>query len=387
MNVLRKAKKAFLFVSFGLVFIALPASAATLKFGENYTLSASERVSGNLYASGGTIIISGPISGDAALAGASLTISGPISGDALFGAGFADVLGNIAGNLRAAGGKLTVSKDVGGDVALAGGTISIVSGSRVGGDVIVAGGTISLLGEVAGSAYLAGGNIFIDGKIVGNVKVYTAGKVHIGPNAVIGGDFSYRSPEKAVIDAGAVIKGETNFEYLTPILTASDARGFFAGLFGLAFIIRLLILLSAALLLTFTFRRMSAELARLSVAHFWKAALIGFIILIVAPAASFIIGLTVFGLLISALTMLAWLSLLIVAQPYAGVIFASVIVKYLMHRELQPVVSWKAATLGTFGLGVICLVPYAGLFVYLIFVLSALGALSQLAYKHFIVAR
>lgn len=380
-------KRAF-FAALAIGFLtALPAYAATLDFGETYTLSSGDSVSGNLYVTGGTVIISGPVDGDALFVGGDTTISGEITDDVFFIAGSGEVLGDVGGDVRAAGGKLTFAEHVGGDALLAGGAVSLVSGSQIQGDAILAGGRVSLLGDVGGNVYIGGADIFIDGKIVGNVTIYSSGQIHIGPNAAIGGSFSYRSPEEALIDAKAVIKGETTFEYLAPVLTARDVKGFFAGLVGVAFIVRLLALVLAALFFVLSFRRMTGEFSRFSLEHFWKAVLIGFIIFVAVPFASLIILLTVFGGFVALSIFLAWVSLLLLAQIYAGVVFWNIVCKYLFKRELPPVISWQTAVLGTLVLGVVCLIPYVGPLIGLVFFLASLGAFSEIVYRKVILSR
>jgi hypothetical protein len=276
---------------------------------------------------------------------------------------------------------------VGGDVSIAGGVVSLLADSRVSGDVLVVGGKLSLLGTVEGTVYLAGGDIFIDGKIVGNVRLYSAGDVHIGKNAVIGGDLIYHSAREAIIEPGAVIKGKTQFTYAPPFVSAPDLRGFFAGLFGALFVTRLLVLLVAGLLFVLVFRRASGSLARVSQESFWKHALVGLAVLVAVPFASLVLALTIFGGLVAAMLFALWIFMLLVAQVYAGVVAARIFEVYVLKRTPGHLVSWQAAVLGILGLNVACLVPFVGLFICLLFLLVALGSLSYLGYRQFLLAR
>lgn len=380
-------KRAFFAFSLLVFFAAFPAFAASLKVGESYTLQTGEDIKDNLYTAAGILVLSGTMRGDAAFAAGDATVSGIVSGDMLFAAGSSEVLGEVLGDVRGAGGKITIAKHIGGDAMLVGGLVSVVPGVLIGGDAAFIGGRISLLGDVSGSVSLVGQDIFIDGKTVGNVHIISSGRVRLGPNAVIGGDFSYRSSEQAIIDPGAQIKGKTTFTYLAPVLTSRNVHGFFAGLFGLALVFRLLMLLAAALLFALSFRKMTGELSRFSVEHFWKSMLIGLIVLVVAPFASVIIALTVFGALVSVALILAWLSLVLLAEIYAGIIFANAALKFIFKKELPPVVSWKTVAIGTIALGALFLVPYIGPLVCLAFFLVSLGALSHLFYRYIILAR
>ena len=366
---------------------AFPALASTVGVSETYTLPTGSEINGNAYLAGGTVIISGPITGDAVVAGGNSTFSGVVSRDLLSASGSAEILGTVLGNVRVVGGTITVAHTVGGDASLVAGTASLLSGSSIAGDALLVGGQLSILGDIKGSAYITGGNILIDGKINGNVKIYAAGDIRIGKNAVIGGDVSYRAAHEAMIDPGAVIGGKTTFQYTPPLVSARDFRGFFAGMFGLLFIARLLVLIAAALLFVLVFRRASVALVRESTDHFWKFCLIGLAVLVSVPFAALILALTVFGGLIAAAAVVLWVLMLLIAQVYAGVITAALFQKYVLKRELPPVVSWRLAVLGVLGFNVIGLVPYLGLFLYVLFFLVALGSLSSLGYRHFLLSR
>ena len=367
--------------------IALPATASTVGFGETYTLPTASRVERNLYVAAGTALVSSPVDGDVTVGAGNATVSGPVTGDILITGGTLDVLGSVGGDLRGAGGILTISDKIGGDAVLAGGSVSLLSGASVAGDALVAGGKVSLLGTIDGTTYVAGGDIFIDGNIKGTVHIYSAGRVRVGPHAVIGGDFMYRASSNVVIDPAAVIVGKTTFQYIPPMISAHDIRGFFAGLFGLLFVTRLLVLMVSALFFVLVFRRGTSSLVGVSLSTFWKMCLIGLAIFVAVPFAGLIIGLTIFGGLLAIVMLVVWLVLLLIAQIYAGVVFAAVCQKYIFKQEASPLVSWRTAALGVLGLGVVCLVPYVGLFIGLVFFLVALGSLSTLAYRHFILSR
>src|SRR5205085_1878633 len=115
--------------------------------------------------------------------------------------------------------------------------------------------------------------------------------------------------------------------------------------------------------------------------------LIGFLVLVAVPLASLLIFVTVFGMLIAVVLMVSWLLLLLIAQVYAGVIFAEIALVYIFKKPLPPLVPLNVALLGLVALNIIALVPYVGLFIYLVFFLAALGALAALGYRHFLLAR
>ncbi len=387
MKIVRARASILLALSVTSFLVALPAAAATLVWGETYALPSSGRVEHNLYAAAGTVLISGPVLGDVAAAGGHAALSGPISRDVLAAAGTVEILGAVGENVRAAGGQITLSNTIGGDAALAGGSLSLLSGSAVSGDALLAGGNVNILGNISGDVHVAGRAVFIDGKILGSVHIYSMGKVHLGPHAIIGGDLIYHSPEPAQLDTGAVVKGKTEYTYLAPVLSAHDVHGFFAGLFGVLFITKFLVLIAAALLFVLVFRRVSISIVQIAFDGFWKRLALGLAVFVAVPFASLIVALTVFGSLIAVIAMICWLLLVLISQVYAGVLLAGVVRKYLLRKPLPPVVLWQDAVLGMLGLSVIFLVPQLGLLIYCIFFLCAFGSLSYLSYRHFLLSR
>lgn len=387
MNSSRISKRSILLAVFLWALLSVPAIAATIGHGETYALSGTTPTEGNVYLAAGTAIVSGPVIGDAVIGAGSATVSGFVSGDLLIAGGTVDVLGRVADDARIVGGKLTVADTVGGDFVGVGGVITLLPQSKVLKDSIIAGGQVSMLGSVAHNAYLAGGSIFIDGNISGSVRTYSAGKITLGPHAVIGGDFNYRSAQPAEISPTARITGTVHYEYLPPLVSARDVRGFFTGLLGIAFAVRLLILVAASLFFVLVFRRGSGGLIQLAVGDFWKMSLVGLVVFVTVPVASLILALTVFGSVVAFVMMLVWMILLVVAQIYAGVVFAYVCRTHLLHKEIPTLVSWNIAVLGVLLLSVLWLVPYAGLLACFLFFLSALGAISHLAYRTFLLSR
>ncbi len=365
----------------------LPAGAALLGVGETYTLQETSPILENVYVAGGTVVLSSPLEADVTVAGGSVTVSGTVSGDALVAGGSVELLGDIGDDVRAAGGKITLARNIAGDVVFAGGAISMLPSSMVAGDVIIAGGSVSLLGNVEGVVYFAGGDIFIDGTIAGNVSIYSAKSVRIGEHAVIGGTLTYRAASEAEIAPSAVITGDIKYTYLTPVLSAPDIKGFFAGLFGVLFVAKLLVLIATTLFFVLVFRRISVKFAHATAHSFWKSILVGFIVLVTVPFVSILLAITIFGSMLSAVTMLFWITLILVSQAYVGVAAASLFSFYSLKRELQPIVSWKAAVLGVIAINVISLIPFIGLPIYFVIFLSSVGALSQLLYQQFLTAR
>ena len=68
-----------------------------LQTGGQITISADETVDGDLYASGGRILIEGTVDGDLIAAAGQVTISGDVTGDLMASAGAVDISGDVGG--------------------------------------------------------------------------------------------------------------------------------------------------------------------------------------------------------------------------------------------------------------------------------------------------
>lgn len=375
----------FIFLS---LFFAFPAEAANINLSEKYSLPPSEQNSGNLYVASQSAIVSGDVTGDAVFLSGEVTFSGEVLQDTLFIGGTVESLGLVKGDLRALGGRVSVGGPTDGDVVIIGGSVQILPDSYIQGDVIIIGGNISIEGEVGGNVYIAGGNVLVTGKINGNAKVYSTVKIEIGSGAVIRGDVVYYSGAEAEINSSAQVFGGVKHEFSAPLISASDIKGFVSSLFGWFFLVRILITLASVLIFVLVFRRLSAELVKLSVEKFWRTSLFGFITIIAIPFASVFLAITILGSAIGAVLFMVGITMAVIAKIYAGVIFGYLCAKYLFKEELPEILSWKKAIVGALAAHIVFLIPfYIGFAAWFLLFINAFGAVSCLAYKHFFTSR
>ncbi|MEQ9350114.1 MAG: hypothetical protein RII27_06210, partial [Alphaproteobacteria bacterium] len=166
-------------------------------------------VNGDLYISGGSVEVSGAVSGDVLAAGGDVLVLAPVGGDAMVAGGFVRLAERITGDLRAAGGTVTLSGRVGEEAMIAGGEVRVRGDIQ--GNAWISGGDIRVSGRIGGDLTVNGGEVWLDGVVAGDVMA-RAGELHLGPNAAIIGNLTYRAPEAAEIAAGATIGGATVYE-------------------------------------------------------------------------------------------------------------------------------------------------------------------------------
>ncbi len=363
--------------------LAGQASAATVKAGERFRLGTDESVSENLYVGSGDINLAGEVLGDLIAGGGNVTLTGRNAKDVMIGGGSVNVLGATGEDLRVAGGNIIIGEDVGGDLVVVGGMVHVLSGVEVAGDVLVAGGAVIIDGNLAKDLTAMGGEVTVNGKVAGSVRVKSAEKLTIGSGAEIAGNLDYGSPREAVVLEGAKVGGAVNY---TPTSFRHDKsakyamKGALLGLFTAIALVKLAILLAAALLLVHLFQNGLAQVAGEIHSNFWRELLRGLVVMVTVPAAAVILAMTVVGLIPAALAMLAYAALMLLATVYSGVFFGAWLSKrFSKTKELA--VTWKTATLGLLALGLLGAVPFVGWIVDLAVMLASLGGLSNALHR------
>jgi len=357
------------------LFLFFPSTlpAADLRVGRRVTVLPSETISGNLYAAGAEIVISGNLTGDLVCAGGNVYVGGTVAEDAVVTGGDLNLTGRVRKDLRVAGGRVNLSGQVDGEFLVVGGQVHILPGASVGGDLVVAGGRVIVEGPVHGSLRAAGGEITINETVAGPVRV-RASSVVIGSQARLG-ELTYLAPQEAQIAEGAQIRGPVTFH-----MTAGTDRewlGRALGRIGLAFLLlTFLMSLAAGLFAVLVFPKTSEELVRYTLHNFGKELLRGVVLFFVMPAAFFLATLTIVGLPLAVVAGLVHFTIGIVAVVFAGIAFGSLLWKTVAKKE-EYEITWKIVLVGVPLLVLANLVPVIGLLCNAVFFLTVFGALYQ----------
>jgi len=165
----------------------------------------------NVYTAGGDTRTKGPVNGDFTAFGGHVTVDSPVSGDLTGAGGTIEVRAPIGDDVRLAGGTVRIESTVGGELMVAGGNVTLSKEASVAGNARVYAGDITIDGTVQGPLHAAGGHITINGEVKGDVKV-EGDDIQLGPQAKIGGAFTYASANELKKADGAVITGEVKRE-------------------------------------------------------------------------------------------------------------------------------------------------------------------------------
>lgn len=368
--------KIIFFISL-LLIMAFPASAATIQASEEYSLVDGEVVEGDLYVAGGDITISGVVKGDLITVGGSVLVNGGVESDTLVLGGAVDVLGITGDDLRILGGQIRVGDSVAGDAVIAGGFVHILSSVVVEEDLIVTGGKIVIDGDVRGNLKVYGGEVVINGMVNGNTDLFTSDKITLGASAVLSGDLTYTSPLEVFIEDGGVVTGIVTFNETR---ITKDVETFVGALFGLLFITKILALLTVGLLGVFVFRKFSNLLITRALNNLAVDTLRGLILLVIMPVLIIFFFVTTIGFFVGVLGSLIFITLMILAKVYTGVVFGALLSKWF-HKEVT--LNWQWTIVGITLLQVVGLIPIIGQLVIFIAFLVTFGSLSHLLYSRF----
>src|SRR3989344_1749398 len=334
------------------VLFPVGAFAATIKGGETYSLRRSEVIKDNFYVGAGEVSIAGDVDGDLIAGGGSVTVSGSTSGDVLVGGGDVAILDDVRGDLRVAGGNVLVTSNVAGDLVVLGGNVRILSGSTIGKDLVVLGGRLLLNGNVKGDVTVGVGEVEIDSRIDGDVYIKNSDKITIGASSVISGNLTY---------------------------SGKDAKNILLAFLGLFVFLKLLALLVVVIFSVVLFKRFSSNVVETVVQSPGKELIRGFAVLIVIPALIILSFFTMIGFLVGIITLLAYITLIILSSIYSGVVLGVWAHKIITKGD-DIMVDWKTALFGTIALSLIVMLPIIGWIVGAFFFLVSLGSISNTVY-------
>ncbi len=362
-------KKVTLFVFVAVFLVVGTASAAQFMgpSGNSGNTVVHEGTFDDLYVGGGNTAIQADVTGDLFAGGGSVTVSKNVGGDLFAAGGNVNISGDISGDARVAGGTVSLTSDVNEDVLVAGGTV-LLAGKRIGGDLWAAGGSIVVDSEIVGDVKIAGEEVLLNGVIAGSVEV-TAEKLTFGPQSRVSGTVSYKGPQEAVIETGAVVP-QISYEQTK----ARSAGKSFVPIFTIAFLVKLVAMFLAALLLLKLFHKCVNDVSKNAYGSPWKSFGIGLASVILAPIAIILLFVTVIGFYV-ALAVLAAFALALIAGALIASIFAGGLVMKWIRKKDKITTGWREALVGIIVLAIIGLIPFIGWIVVAATFLTAFGSL------------
>lgn len=323
------------------------------------------------FVAGDRVQITQPIGGDLVAAGGEVTVSANVSGDLFATGGKVYVDGPVQQSALITGGEITLVSTVNRNARFAGGKIDVQPGARINGNATFGAGELRIAGEVGGYLLAGGGRIYINGPIDGDVRL-AGGDIELGPKARIKGSLRYRSGNELKRAPGAEVIGEVQrlspaAPVPSPVLPALGAL--LVWCLGLG-VVASILLASAP---TLTERVSRAARGRLG-----ECLLYGLIALVGIPVVAIVALVTVIGIPVGLLALLAYPILLLVGYVLAAVALGDMALSRMQpnragERNRRIIASVVALLL----LGLLAQIPVLGAFLGLIVLVVGLGALLQ----------
>ncbi|MCL6473260.1 MAG: FapA family protein [Firmicutes bacterium] len=346
-----------------------PARAAQFASRDNIRIPSDRTINDDFYVSGGTVVIDGTVNGDLTVAGGNITINGPVHGSLLVAGGGVILNGTVDRSVRAISGDLTINGQTEKDLVVAGGNVDISSGSTIGQDLVVTAGSARLSGMVARRLFGTGGNITIDG-VVGDDARLDVNQLRLTGRAVINGDLSYTSENRAEISRGARIRGEITFNE-----RPQRRQGIFPRM--LSFLLAFLAALVSGIALLVLFPRRTVQIANTVAAASWQSPLLGFALLLVVPVAAILLFILIITIPLGIATLILYIF---------GIYLAKVFVGLAVGMVLSRLFNFKAGNILALFIGLLIvmllgLIPFIGPVLRFLYIIFGLGAAVIVIYR------
>lgn len=370
------------FAAIAAITLLLPvsnASAMMARGGEEFVLPEDVTVNDDLYVGAASAVVNGVVNGDLLIAGGNVTIANKVEGDLMAAGGNITINAEIGDDLRVVGGNVNILKSIGDDLVAAGGTVHVLKDVVVGGDLVVAGGLVILDGTVNGNVRVAGGEISLNGSVIGSIDVVAEDGLKVGPGARIEQRLKYSGYSEAEVADGAQVNQGVEFVKLER-MQANVGRekkkivgGALAGILGIAWILQVLMMLTAALVAIYGVNKFSVKLIDSAMKDVGGNMLRGFAFLILMPIAIFVIAATVLGIPLAILAGTVYALMIMLAKIFAGILLGMWIYKFASKEKVK--LDWKVALVGVLAIEILTLIPFLGWLATFLVFCTVLGAI------------
>ena len=353
------------------LFLAMPSlvdASVVLRGGEKVNLDKEQVVSGDFYAAGSAVTVSGTVEGDLYAAGGSITVNGDVGDDIVALGGAVQIHGPVGDGVRVVGGEVVVADAVAGDVVVVGGTLNILSTATVEGDVLLFSGEAVISGDVRGDIIGEVESLRVDGATDGDVDVTTRSLV-LGEKAYLGANVTYRSEQDLKRAPGSVVVGDIKKE--------STPRTSFGSPSSVSVLPFLTFLFTTLVYLLLFRERMNEFIAHLS-HSFGTHGLVGLAAFFVTPIVALLLFVSVLGIPIGLVLLFGYILAIIIAWSLSG-IFLGALLSKVIRKESSTRIIW--AILGVLLAQILLFIPFVGPLIVFVVVLIILGGLLTLFYN------
>jgi len=368
--------------------LSISALSTAQKIQNGDQLTISRPVNHDLYLAGGTVIVNAPVHGDLFIGAGTVVLNDTVSGDITAAGGKITINGFVAGDIRGLGGEVHLNGIVGEDVVLSAGNMTTGSASMINGDMYLGvgtavisgtvqgdltcrGGDVQLLGTVAKNVDCRSGSILVKGTILGK-STLAAETVIIDDKAVFYQDVNYWQKGKAPDFKNSIRQGKAVYD---SSLAVSNGRWQYIGFASVLFMIWYLgAVFVFIFLVQYFFGKVMKRAAGEALGNTVGSVGRGLLFFLAVPAAALVLMLTVVGLPLGILVILAYALLL----AMAGIISSVLVANWIGNTSKQE---WGTGLLSLVALIVfivlklITLIPFIGWLIMFVICCLAFGSL------------
>ncbi|MCA9359803.1 hypothetical protein H6781_01520 [Candidatus Nomurabacteria bacterium] len=350
-------------VSVFLLSFAVVSASSVVRTGETVSIAEDQVVSGDLYAAGGTVQISGVVEQDAVIMGGKITSNGEITQNAFLVAGGVDVHGPVGDDLRIVSGEVIVADKVEGDLFVMAGSVSILSSASIAGDLIIYAGDAVIEGPVGGDILGTVGELRIDTNVAGSVDV-TVNTLTLGDRANVEGSLTYISSQVLERALNATIVGDLVRN--DPVIPQGDSQRF-------SWLVPSLVLLFSVLAWYLVSRKSLSFVIGRALVNSPRPFLTGLITFIFVPVVIGLLFVSMIGSFVGVVLLLAYL--LFIALSLIGMVAILGQLLMLAFNRKSKGVSLLALVVGIFGFILLSMLPTIGELIVFALMILTLGAI------------
>ncbi len=339
-----------------------------LRSGDTVSVAEDQKIVGNFYSVTTILNLSGEVEGDVVAGAGKITLNGNVTEDVFILGGSVDVHGTVGDDLRVIGGEVIIAESITGDVFVVGRTVNILSTASVTGDILVYGGEVTIAGSVGGSVYGRVKNLRIDGPVAGNIDVTTDSLV-LGERANITGGVTYVSYDLLTRAQNATVGGDVVRNDVPPKETISPTL----------MVVPFLMVLFSVLVWFLIGRSLLQKIVTRAVTRSVRPTLLGFLALLFVPIATVVLLLSLLGSLVGIIALFAYLLALTLSLVAMGAVAGVILMK--VFNQPAEILTLATILLGTFFVGIVCMLPFIGpIFIMALFLIT-LGALLDIVLR------
>lgn len=357
----------FLVSLFAFLLFTLSPSLYALEMRGGDEVYISEKINDDIIIGGDDIKFDGELQGDIIAGGWDIVVDGNINGNVNLSGYSLKVGGNVLRSVRLAGYKVTADGRVGMNLMMAGGIARLSSTCEVQKDVNISAGVAYIHGTVLGDLDVNADEVVISGTIDGNVTARANEKFRIDRSAVILGDLQYHSPVKAQIANDAQIDGDVKW------IRKSTEKGSDAFTSFLTTVVLFVGGYIVGLILLALCRKSTCSVKETIMSDLPKSFGVGAIALIVVPIAVILVLITVIGIPLAIVTMLAYLVLFYVSKLFVALALGEALLKLVSSSEEKS--QALSLLIGLIILTVLFKLPWVGGIIYIVAAVLGMGGI------------